>query len=464
MCLSPSEASRLLEDAPEQIKPTPQPHHDPVQDNCAIRAVKAWYFTFFAAQITQLFLPLILATDLHLPDHWIGLLMGMRRLIVTLGSPLFTVLCDRTLCHRQLLSVALSGYFICSGTLPLLSTLPFITFLMLVRELLVAGCEPAINSAALEKIETSQTLELNANFRVDFGQVRSWGSIGWGFAGLVVPVLSATIAHGTYLPVLYVHCLLGIPTVLLIAIGHVDVSPKLFCKHQRKMDQTTSDPMASSSLSIEVTEIAERTTRSTLTTSNITRKCLGNVGRLIPMGMGLLLQGIDIGAMQCTQMLYLSRCGVPTAVLGLSMTVGSLSEAWVFSLHGRIRKRISNERGMQMGVLGSVSVLVMYACVSEIRTGGMVARVFMALAAACLNGGFHALFVCSVVSATQEETSPQLRTSAQGMMQAVLYGFGPACGAAGAGVGMQVFGAPIVYFALAVANLILVLVMQMSIF
>lgn len=204
-----------------------------------LMALRLWYLFYFGAQFTQLFLPLVLDSVMHLSSSTIGVLMSIRRFTIFLIAPLFAVLCDATLQHRLLLLLAHGLYYACTFVLTRARALWAIAFVIVIREACIAGCEPAVNTAAFaklaaiynngqgEKIEKENNGKKSMEMTSRFGSLRLFGSLGWGFASLIVPVVCEQYFHSSLLPVLYAQIILGVPVLLLVGVG-LDLSPGLF--------------------------------------------------------------------------------------------------------------------------------------------------------------------------------------------------------------------------------------------
>lgn len=199
-----------------------------------ILGLRLWYFFYFAAQFTQLFLPLVLDKVMLLSSSTIGLLMCLRRFTIFLIAPLFAMLCDLTLMHRQLLTLAHFCYYSSTLLLTRVRSLSAITAVIIAREAFIAGCEPAVNTAAFAKLASiSKALQRSGDGgrQMDptskFGSLRLFGSLGWGITSLVVPLLCERWFGASLMPVLYAQVVLGIPVLLLVGM-RLDLSPALF--------------------------------------------------------------------------------------------------------------------------------------------------------------------------------------------------------------------------------------------
>lgn len=170
----------------------------------------------------------------------IGILMCLRRFTIFIIAPIFAILCDTTLMHRQLLTLAHFFYYLSTLVLTHIRSLPMITVVIVVREACIAGCEPAVNTAAFAKLASISIASRNQNNNNNnegtvtatdpttrFGSLRLFGSLGWGLTSLVVPVMCERLFGSSLLPVLYAQVVLGIPVLLLVGLG-LDLSPRLF--------------------------------------------------------------------------------------------------------------------------------------------------------------------------------------------------------------------------------------------
>lgn len=376
-------------------------------------AFKIWYLFYFAAQFTQLYLPLLLSEVMRYSPATIGLLISLRRLVIFFVAPMFTLLCDRTRWHRPLLIATHTCYYLCTYLLIYTRALPLVLPLILVREAFVSGCEPTVDNAAFATIEDT------GGTHAGYGRLRMFGSAGWGVASLLASLLVDRVFDGDLVYVLHIQLALGVVVVAVVALG-LDLSPALFAR------QTERKKASGAVLGLILAS-----------------------PRAAFCAVSVLAQGVVYGVLQMTLFIYFKPLGVSTTALGLSVLLSCVSEACVFAFDRALWRRLGGPQAAFNVGLGLSSVaLLLYAAIP--LTGRPTPFL---LAVETLNGGTYALFLTSALAITNELAPPSLTTTAQGTLSAVYSGIGPAIGSGISGWLYEAFGAQALYTALAVIQL-----------
>eukprot|EP00178_Gracilaria_changii_P008839 TRINITY_DN26427_c0_g1_i1.p2 TRINITY_DN26427_c0_g1~~TRINITY_DN26427_c0_g1_i1.p2 ORF type:complete len:443 (-),score=112.64 TRINITY_DN26427_c0_g1_i1:54-1382(-) len=387
-------------------------------------ALKLWYLFYFGAQFTQLFLPLILAKEMHFAPSVIGYLMAARRIIIFVGAPLFTWLCDVTLQHRTLLIIAHSAYYMCTLWLSQSYALRSVLAVIVLRELCVSGCEPTVNNAALATLQETPQQQHSG-----YGVLRLWGSVGWGVASVLGPYVASTWFDGNLRVILYTQVLIGAFVLYLVAF-QLDLSRQLF-QRQTLRKQMMANGRSNAQLMRALLRSAE------------VMYCMAAV----------FIQGVVLGVFQTTVFLYFSALGVDTRALGLSVllscgaeAVSFLNDSWFWRTFG------GAQAGFDYGLLMS-SLTMMCYCLVQFAPRRALAFVVVEV----MNGGTYALFLSSALQMANQVAPSGMSSTAQGVLSALLYGVGPAVGALLSGVAYERVGAPVVYCALAAVQMMMLL-------
>lgn len=390
--------------------------------------LKLWYFFFFAAQFTQLFIPLILDRGLHIPPSTAAYIMACRRVVIFLVSPLFTYLCDATHLHRPILALAHILYYLATFALARSRSLPAVFAALLVREAFVSGCEPAINNAAIAKL---------AQYGVDgFGELRLWGSFGWGFGSIVASFLIDHLFEADYLVALYIQIAFGVVVVVLV-VFYIDLSPTLF-RDQQALKRYPST-------------IAPAPTPAPPTPAHQLRAYLSSP-RALFTAANVLMQGLIFGVLQMTLFLYFADLGVSTSFFGISVFLACITEGFVFLFTTRIFALSGGPfRTFTLGLLMSSAALLSF---SVIHFSQRITLWF--LVTTVLNGGTYALFLTAALTIASDMAPPGLQTTAQGSLSALYSGIGPAMGSAVAGLAYRFMDAPTLYCLLAGLQIVMV--------
>lgn len=379
---------------------------------------KLWYLFYFAAQFTQLFLPLILDRVMNFSPSTIGYMMGCRRLVIFFVAPIFTWICDLTLLHRILLTIAHTSYYFCTFILSRVRSIPAVLAVIIFREAFISGCEPSVNNAAIAKIE-----EVSPD-RDSYGKLRLWGSLGWGSASVLGSFAIDHFFAGNLVIILYLQIIIGVGVVSLTFFG-LDLNPDLFIRQTERKRSTGV-----------VLDLVLRSPRA------------------IFCAISVLVQGIVLGVLQMTIFIYFSSLGVSTSALGLSVFLSCGAEALLFFYDTKIWDQFGGpQSGFNIGLVASSVALAFYSLIqfsSYPTICFIMAEVF--------NGAIYALFFTSALAVTNEMAPPSLATSSQGALSSLYCGIGPAIGAVLSGVTYEAIGAPALYCILAVLQIFILCV------
>lgn len=342
--------------------------------------------------------------------------MASRRLVLSLAAPIFTALCDKTLRHRDLLTVAHIAYYTCSLLLAVLRSLPAVTVVIILREIFVSGCEPTLNNAALAALNDSAK-------PAAFGSLRLYGSIGWGLASAIGPLIADRYFSSDLITLLYVQVILGLPVLILIYF-YIDLSPALFRRQA-----------AAASSSSPTNWALVRTL---------------SAPALHAMTVAVL-QGAALGAIQTTSFIYFSSLSIAPSALGAAVTLSCVAEAVLFSVDATTSKLLGGpRRAFNAAAAANAACLLLYAAV---QFSPSPTAAFMLAEVLC--GATHAVFLSASLTLAENLAPPGAATAAQGVLTALLYGVGPAIGALAAGISYEKIGVPASYIALAVAQFII---------
>jgi PPP family 3-phenylpropionic acid transporter len=155
---------------------------------------RAFYFFYYAATASLMPFLTLYYRRIGLSSGRIGLLTGMPPLVALLSASLWGALADATRQHRRLLTLAVGGTLF--SVLLLSSTT---TFLLLIP--VVVGY--ALFMAPIMPLVDNTVVELLGERRDQYGRQRLWGALGWGvgapLAGLLVEHTGLRWAFYSYL-------------------------------------------------------------------------------------------------------------------------------------------------------------------------------------------------------------------------------------------------------------------------
>lgn len=348
--------------------------------------------------------------------------------------------------HRLLIIGTMICYYSCTAVLPSIRALIPVAVTLFLRDAFLAGVEPAVNAASLAKIYQANDRGQNS---VTFGDIRSFGSIGWGLMSFGVPfACSYLFPLHTFTSILLAQVVIGVVVVLVTAFG-IDLSRELFSRYGMYSREDETD----------VVEDAVLSSKPGAQT--------GFGGTLKYCVAATFLQGVVIGALQTTLFLYMAQMGFSKSMMGLSTLIASLFECTFFYLGGKWRSGTGGDvrEGEKRDVLGmriamSLNGLMLLLYVSLSSMPSRVMTVVVLFLAVCTSGSGSALFLSCAISVASSSAPAQWKTGAQGIVQSVLYGVGPAVGALIGGIGMERLGVPILYATLAAVDVAMVTLMR----
>lgn len=300
----------------------------------------------------------------------IGILTGISPLITMLGAALWTALADATRQHRLIMSSALLA-----GTFSLL-LFPYLHTFMPILLLAVLFY---IFYGPVSSLADSASMYMLADKKEMYGRVRLGGTIGFGLAS----ILAGVVVQGYGLRLAF----WGSAALLLLAFF---TSQKLTYNPQMVKEST-------------------RQGIATLLTNPrwILFMCLAFAG-------GLSLAGTNTYLFP-----YLKELGAKESTMGLALAIGTISEIPVF-FYGHHLVRRFKPFGLLILAMGFTGVRLLAFAVASIPS--------LVLLVQLLNGlTFPAMWIAGVAYA-EENAPPGLNATAQGMFNAMVFGFGAAVG------------------------------------
>ncbi len=300
----------------------------------------------------------------------IGLVAGITPLITMLFAPFWTGLADASGRHRLILSLTLLGAVLTITIIPAFTA--FIPILLLA--VLYAAFTAPANAFA-----DSATMYMLRDEKEKYGQVRVGGTIGFGISALLAGMLVQSFS----LKIAFYGC-----AVLLLA--SLAFSQKLVHNPHRASQQAGAD----------------------------FRLLLSNPRWLLFLAMAFA-GGIAIAGNNTYFFPYLKELGAPESLMGLALTIGTLTEIPVLFFGHYLLRRFKPYGLLILAMLLTAARLLLFAAAN---TPAQI------LVIQLLNGfTFPAMWVAGVAY-VDEIAPPGLSATAQGMFGAMVFGFGAAVG------------------------------------
>ena len=330
----------------------------------------AFNFAWFAASAFVSPFMVLYYQGLAFTGAQIGVLTGMTPLITLFVTPLWTGLADATRRHQLLMSLAIlvgaMGVFV----FPLLRAFVPVLCIAVVLHVFLAPVTPLADSAIMFMLAEEKDM---------YGRIRLGGTLGFGLAAPLAGMLVQS--HG--LRVAFWGCgvflLLGLIVSQKLAYG------------QLKVDGPARGGA---------------------------RTLLSNP-RWLPFLIVAFGGGATLAAFNNYLFPYMKELGANESMMGLALTVGTLSEMPILFFGNRVIRRLKPYGLLTLSMV--VSGLRMWLFAAS-RTPGAV--LFIQL----LNGLTFPAFWVAGVSYAEENAPAGMSATAQGLFSALVFGFGLAVG------------------------------------
>jgi PPP family 3-phenylpropionic acid transporter len=332
---------------------------------------KGFYLFYFAAAAALFPFIALYYEQVGLSFPQIGLLAGMPPLITLLSAPLWGGLADVTRQHHRLLGLAICGTLIAVLALSGIAVFHWLVPVVFVYAFFAAPIMPLIDSTVID---------LLGERRSQYGKQRLWGALGWGVAapvvGLLVERTSLQWAFYSYLILMFGALLVS----FRLPVGHMGIGrqfwrglPLLFTNWQ-----------------------------------------------WILFLMTVLIGGLSLAITINFLFLFLNDLGASKSLMGLSLTVATMSELPVWFLSNRLLSRWGTRGLLALSLVASALQAFAY---SSLRTPWLVMPIQL------LHGpAFSAMWVAGV-SYANEIAPPGMRATAQGLFSGVAMGLRSMLGA-----------------------------------
>ena len=327
-----------------------------------------FYFSFFAALAMLLPYVALYYQGIGLTGAQIGLLTGVAPLITLVGAPIWTGIADATHHHKLVLNLSTLAAIVCVVFIPSLRNFGFLWAMVSLYTLVSSPIVPLADSATMSMLGDRHNL---------YSRLRIGGTIGWGlmsfFAGRILDRLGISWAFWIYAAMMLVN--------LLIAQG-LRFGPK-----------EIRYPFWNGINSF----IHDR--------------------RWVSFLIMAFICGLGMASINVYQFVYLAEIGANKSLMGLSLTISTISELPVMFFGGWFLKKLK-PRGLltlSLAVIGAR--LLLFSAFNY-----PMAILFIQL----MHGlTFPAVWIAGVAYA-YENTPPGLAATGQGLFGAMLTGLGGA--------------------------------------
>jgi PPP family 3-phenylpropionic acid transporter len=333
---------------------------------------KTFYFLYYAAAAALLPFLVLYYEQLGLSGGQIGVLTAILPLVTLFAASFWGGLADATQQHRPLMLLAISGVILLALMI-LFST----TFLSLVGVIIAF----AFFVAPIVPFLDNSTLAYLGEHKNQYGKLRLWGAVGWGMAAPVVGWLveqsNLTWSFYSYIGLMFA----GLLVAFRLPISQTKLSAP-FWQGVRLM--------------------------------------LGNSRQWRLFLIIIFSAGIGSAIIHNYLFLYMEQLGAGNSLMGVALTVATLSELVIFS---------SSDRLLNRWGIKNVLLLALAALAARLLAYAVISNPWLVLPVQLLHGlSFSALWAAGVAYADRIAPSG-LGATAQGLFTGVFMGLGAAVGA-----------------------------------
>lgn len=335
------------------------------------RLFKTFYFLFFAGLAALMPFLALYYEGLGLSGRQIGVLTAIPPLMALFAASLWGGLADATQQHRLLLGLAMAGAIVCVLALSLASSFAMLGVLIVGYAFFFAPINPLVDNSAMEMLGERKNR---------YGQLRLWGAIGWGVAAPLIGRLVET--HGLRWSFLGYALIMGLG---LIVILRLPISESSF---------------GGSFWSGFRLLMARR--------------------RWILFLIVVFVAGLGAGILNNYLFLYMNQLGASETLMGLALTVATLSELTIFALSGRMLERWGTGKMLAASIVAMVIRMLAYS---------VVTTPWAVLVIQLLHGFTFAALWTAGVSYANSAAPRGMGATAQGVFSGVTMGLAAAAGA-----------------------------------
>jgi MFS transporter, PPP family, 3-phenylpropionic acid transporter len=350
----------------------------------------AFYFAFFGALAFLMPFLALFYQKVGFSGTQIGLLTGIAPLITLAGAPFWTGLADSTRRHKAIMALTIVTVI---GAMLLMPR--FDEFYILFALVVVF----AFFGAPVVSLADSATMNMLGEKRDNYGKIRLWGAVGWG---LFAPIAGAVVQRlGLSWP--FYGYAIGMGVALLAALALHFPAQKAGVQFRAGM------------------------------------RTLLSSRRWMSFLLMVLLCGVGMATINSYLFIHMETLGMSKTLMGLALTVSTLSEIPVMFFAGRFLKRFNPRDLLLLALLVVGARLLLYSASSQ---GWQILLIQL------VHGLTFPIIWVAGVSYADRVAPPGLSASAQGMFGSTLMGIGAALGGLLAGILLQGLGSAGMYLAI----------------
>ena len=330
----------------------------------------SFYFLYFAALAS--FMPFIVLfyQELGFNGTQIGLLTGIPPLITLVAAPFWTGVADATRRHRLIMSLGLGVAVVVVFMLQSLSAFVVIFIAIIVFNFFLSPVASLADSATISMLGADRAL---------YGRIRLGGTIGWGvlapIAGALVENYGLRIAFWSFSALMFLN---------------------IFVAQKVVHDATDHGISNNGGMRFFLTS-----------------------RRWILFLASAFLGGVGVFSVASYLFPYMAEMGASESTMGIALLIATISEVPIFFFGNHLVKRLTSH-GLFVLALVMVGISSLFYAVVSTPFGVLILQMFSGTI-------FPAMWLAGVAYA-DEHAPVGLKSTAQGLLGAVTFGFGSAVG------------------------------------
>jgi len=317
----------------------------------------------------------------------IGLLTGIAPLITLVGAPFWTGIADSTQRHKTIMAFLIAA--VISTVLLMSRSNEFYSLFGLVILFSFFG-------APVASLADSATMSMLGENKHRYGQIRLWGAVGWGLVALLAGAVIQKLGLGWS----FYGYAIGMSGTLLVGLGLRFPFAQAITPFKAGM-----------------------------------KSLLSSKNWMLFLSM-VLLAGIGIATINSYLFVYMDAIGMSRTLMGLALTISTLSEIPVMFFASRLLKRFNPRYLLLLALMVIGARLILYSVSS---------MPWQILLIQLLHGFTFPIIWVAGVSYAAEVAPEGLSATAQGMFGSTLMGVGAALGGLLGGLLLQRFEPPGMY-------------------
>jgi len=339
--------------------------------NKSITLLKAFYFLFFAAAASLAPFLALYYEQSGLTGRQIGLLTAIPPLVTMIAASLWSGLADTTQQHHRLLALAIIGAMFFALAISFVVSFWLLALLVVMFAFFTAPIIPLIDNSTMEYLGERKN---------QYGKLRLWGAVGWGVSAPFVGLMVEQFGLGWPFYGYVVFMFLGLLIVFRLPISHASIGQAFWHGFGALM---------------------------------------GNRRWLFFLVI-IFIAGVGSSMIHNYLFLYMNQLGASTIVMGLALTVATVSELVVYAFSDKMLERWGTRKMLAISIVAMIIRMLAYS---------VVMLPWMVLIIQLLHGfTFAALWVAGVAYANKI-APPGMGATAQGVFSSVSMGLAAAAGA-----------------------------------